>query len=288
MTYDCFILNNELEILNIRLEYLYSQVDYFVIVEANRTLTGIPKPLTFKDNAHQFSKFSDKIIYIQAEEKPELKNWDYEWYQRNMIKKGLENCSDDDVIFISDVDEIINVKEILKRENIVSPALIEVPMFYYFFNVKLEEPFQFNPVTKYKDIKNKHIGNRQFYKDFANHIIKPNGYNTGWHFSFLFGFDIQKYIEKIESFSHQEYNTAFFKNPKRIYNNLLVQRDIFNRSFVKLKICNKSEYSEIAPVFKKLNLEKYHFRIEPKLFFEIAYLKIHSKINTLLYIIKNK
>ncbi|SEH61767.1 glycosyltransferase family 17 protein [Epilithonimonas hominis] len=179
MTYDCFILNNELEILNIRLEYLYSQVDYFVIVEANRTLTGIPKPLTFKDNAHQFSKFSDKIIYIQAEEKPELKNWDYEWYQRNMIKKGLENCSDDDVIFISDVDEIINVKEILKRENIVSPALIEVPMFYYFFNVKLEEPFQFNPVTKYKDIKNKHIGNRQFYKDFANHIIKPNGYNTG-------------------------------------------------------------------------------------------------------------
>lgn len=288
MTYDCFIFNNELEILNIRLEYLYNQVDYFVIVEANRTLTGIPKPLTFKDNAQQFSKFSDKIIYIQAEEKPELKNWDYEWYQRNTIQKGLENCSDDDVIFISDVDEIINVKEILKRESIVSPALIEVPMFYYFFNVKLEDPFQFNLVAKYKDIKNKHIGNRQFYKDFANQIIKPIGYNTGWHFSFLFGFDIQKYIEKIESFSHQEYNTDFFKNPKRIYNNLLVQRDIFNRSFVKLKICNKSEYSEIAPVFKKLNLAKYHFRVKPKFFFEIAYLKIHSKVNTLIYLIKNK
>ncbi|PZU82695.1 MAG: hypothetical protein DI529_13925 [Chryseobacterium sp.] len=287
MIYDCFIFNNELEILNIRLEYLYDQVDYFVLVEANRTLTGIPKPLTFKENADQFSKYSDKIIYIQAEEKPELKDWDYEWYQRNVIKEGLKNCNDDDIIFVSDVDEIINIGEILKRDNIESPALIEVPMYYYFFNIKLEEPFQFNMVSRYKDLKDFHIGNRMTFRDFASRIIKPVGFNTGWHFSFLFGFDIKRYIEKIESFSHQEYNTPFFKDPKRIYNNLLVQRDIFNRSFVNLKLCDPAEYAEISPVFKKLGLEKYHFRITPKLFFQISYLKLHSKINMAIFRLKN-
>ncbi|MCD9854170.1 hypothetical protein LUD75_05615 [Epilithonimonas sp. JDS] len=286
MIYDCFIFNNELEILNVRLEYLYDQVDYFVLVEAARTLSGIKKPLTFIENKDKFSQYADKIIYIQAEEKSDLKDWDYEWFQRNAIKEGLKNCGDEDIIFISDVDEIINVHEIIRREKIESPALIEVPMFYYFFNIKLDEPFQFNLVSKFKDLKNLHIGNRLNYKNFAKKLIKPNDFNTGWHFSFLYGFDITKYIEKIESFSHQEYNTAFFKNPKRIYNNLLVHRDIFNRTFVNLKRCNPSEYEEISPVFKKLGLEKYHFRITPKIFFQISYLKIHSKINMALFYLK--
>lgn len=286
MIYDCFIFSTELEILNIRLEYLYDQVDYFVLVEANRTLTGIKKELTYKENADQFSKYANKIIYIQADEKPELTDWDYEWYQRNAIKEGLKNCSDDDIIFVSDVDEIINIKEILKRDKIETPALIEVPMYYYFFNIKLEDPFQFNLVSRFRDLKDFHIGNRMTYKDFALRIIKPIGFNTGWHFSFLFGFDISKYINKIESFSHQEYNTPYFKNPQRIYNNLLVHRDIFNRGFVNLHRCNPSEYSEISPVFKSLGLEKYHFRVTPKIFFQLSYLKIHSKINMALYYLK--
>lgn len=286
MIYDCFIFNNELEILQIRLEYLYQEVDYFLLVEADRTLSGIKKPLTFKDNADMFSKYADKIIYIQAETKPELKDWDYEWFQRNSIKEGLKNCQDEDIIFISDVDEIINIKQILKRDKIASPALIEIPMFYYFFNIKLDEPFQFNLVSKYRDIRDLKLGNRITYRDFALRLIKPLGFNTGWHFSFLFGFDIDRYIEKIESFSHQEYNTPFFKDPKRIYNNLLVQRDIFNRNFVKLKICTHSEYNEIKPVFQMLNLEKYHFKITPKIFLKRSYLQIHSKINMALFHLK--
>lgn len=286
MIYDCFIFNNELEILNIRLEFLYNQVDFFVLVEADRTLTGIPKPLTFKENEDRFSKYADKIIYVQAEEKPELKDWDYEWYQRNAIKQGLKNCKDDDIIFVSDVDEIINVKEILKRDQIATPALIEVPMYYYFFNIKLEDPFQFNLVSTYGDLKDFHIGNRMTYRDFAGRIIQPKGFNTGWHFSFLFGYDIKRYIEKIESFSHQEYNTPFFKDPKRIYNNLIVHRDIFNRSFVNLHRCDPAEYAEISPIFKKLGLEKYHFKITPKIFFQLMLLKTHSKINMALFYLK--
>ncbi|SHK28703.1 glycosyltransferase family 17 protein [Epilithonimonas mollis] len=288
MIYDCFIFNNEFDILTTRLEYLYDQVDFFVLVEANRTLTGIPKPLSYKENAARFAKYSDKIIYVQAGEKPELKDWDYEWFQRDAIKNGLSNCNDEDLIFVSDVDEIINIKDILIHNKIQSATLIEIPAFYYFFNIKLDEPIQANLVSRYKDIKNRHLGNRNKYKDFAHDIIKPVGYNTGWHFSYLFGFDISRYVEKIESFSHQEYNTAFFKNPKRIYNNLLVQRDLFNRSFIKLEICKPSEYKEISPVFKRLNLEKYHFSVTPKLFFQILFLRLHSKITTLLYLLKHK
>ena len=44
-TYDCFQFFNELDILEIRLNELYSQVDYFVIVEAEASHQYKRKPL---------------------------------------------------------------------------------------------------------------------------------------------------------------------------------------------------------------------------------------------------
>ena len=60
--YDCFNFFNELDILELRLNILYEHVDYFVIVEADKTHSGENKPFYLKENMERFKKFSDKII----------------------------------------------------------------------------------------------------------------------------------------------------------------------------------------------------------------------------------
>ena len=55
MIYDCFTAFNELELLEIRLHELSPVVDRFVLVEATRTHSNLPKPLYFRDNWSRFA-----------------------------------------------------------------------------------------------------------------------------------------------------------------------------------------------------------------------------------------
>jgi len=117
---DCFTFFNELDLLEIRLQYLYDVVDYFVIIEADTSFSGIKKPFIFQDNTDRFAPFMDKIIYVPLKMKffkEEKKiTWKRQEHHRNHIKMGLEqlNLNDNDFILISDLDEIPN-KELLKE-----------------------------------------------------------------------------------------------------------------------------------------------------------------------------
>ena len=62
--YDCFMFYNEIDILKIRMDILYNYVDFFVIVEANKTLRGNEKPYFFEQNKVKFSAYEDKIIHL--------------------------------------------------------------------------------------------------------------------------------------------------------------------------------------------------------------------------------
>ena len=46
--YDCFMLHNELDLLEIRLNVLNEFVDYFVIIESGQTHAGYKKKFQFK------------------------------------------------------------------------------------------------------------------------------------------------------------------------------------------------------------------------------------------------
>lgn len=110
--YDCFTFFNELDLLKIRFEELYDSVDHFVIVESPISFTGKEKPLYFAENEKAFEKYKDKIIYLRIDQFPGLTghaendHWAREAYSRNKLMEGLNKCSDHDIIFISDVDEI--------------------------------------------------------------------------------------------------------------------------------------------------------------------------------------
>jgi len=122
-TIDCFTFFNELDLLEIRLKYLYPVVDYFVIVESDTSFNGKNKELIFKKNKGKFKDYSDKIIYLSIKMKSffdsglnsEEAVWEREKYQRNCINDGLRtlNLEQDDLILISDIDEIPN-KDVLQ------------------------------------------------------------------------------------------------------------------------------------------------------------------------------
>ena len=108
MIYDCFTFFNELDLLEIRLNILYEKVDFFVIVEANKTHTGKDKPFYVQESFARFERFKEKIKYIQVTDMPSGNAWTLENFQRNCIMRGLDKLADDDIVAISDLDEIIN------------------------------------------------------------------------------------------------------------------------------------------------------------------------------------
>ena len=109
--YDCFPFFNELELLELRLASLYDVVDCFVIVESDKTHANEPKPFNFYEHVHDYEKYLPKIHYVMDTSAIPYKgagDWSLENNQRNSIMKGLDDAEQDDLIMISDVDEIPN------------------------------------------------------------------------------------------------------------------------------------------------------------------------------------
>lgn len=106
--FDCFVFYNELDILDIRLNTLDPIIDYFVLVESTRTFTGQPKELVYQQNKERFARFHDRIIHVIVDDMPEQAKDTYvrEAHQRSAIGRGLDQAKPDDLIIVSDVDEI--------------------------------------------------------------------------------------------------------------------------------------------------------------------------------------
>ena len=121
--YDCFSYWDEDLLLDLRLNVLNNFIDYFVIVEGNKTWQNNFKKLRFDIN--KFSKFKDKIIYIPVEDMPDGDNpYIRENFQRNCISRGLENSNEEDLIIIS--EEPLKSLDIKESEN-SAPVLLRPP-----------------------------------------------------------------------------------------------------------------------------------------------------------------
>jgi beta-1,4-mannosyl-glycoprotein beta-1,4-N-acetylglucosaminyltransferase len=111
---DACLLHNELDLLTLRIEELWEQIDYFVVVEATATFSGQPKPLFLREHQSQFKAYSDKLIYWSIADLPtiteptEQARFAREAAQRNAINQAVDTLplTAKDVVIVSDVDEI--------------------------------------------------------------------------------------------------------------------------------------------------------------------------------------
>lgn len=245
MIYDCFSFFNELDLLEIRLEILDSVVDRFVLVEATRTHSNSEKPLYFDQNRKRYSRFLAKIIHVVVDEYPECtSSWTFENLQRNMIMKGLSQCTSNDVILISDLDEIPNPAVICsaKADRIYR---LEQQSYAFFLNYKSIKPGHWygTNVLPYCSLHNAaYLGDRsvpygpmvlpELNRELTPTAIRaikswPVIKNGGWHFTYLGG--IEAIRAKLVAFSHQEYNDPSYYSDKRILTDIKRGRVFFHR-----------------------------------------------------------
>jgi beta-1,4-mannosyl-glycoprotein beta-1,4-N-acetylglucosaminyltransferase len=243
--YDCFTYFNEDLILDLRFKILDKYVDYFVIVEANKTHTNEEKKKNFQ--IEKFKKYKKKIKYFFIENMPNSNNaWELENFQRNQISLGLKEARKEDLILISDCDEIPNLKEI---ENINLEKFdknifaFEQKCFYYklnLFNPK-SNPWYGTKLIRYDLLKKftpQKIRNYKTKQYSFWRIDKPKNViiikNGGWHFSFLNS--INNIILKLKSYAHIEFNKKNFVNKKNLLNKLKDHKDLFDEGIYLKKI----------------------------------------------------
>ena len=212
--YDCFQYFNEDHIVDLRLNILNDQVDYFVISESTRNHQGKIKKLNFDIN--NFKKFKNKIIYSVAdpgkdllENKHQFGHSIIEQHQRNNIIKGLTKANLKDLILISDSDEIPN----LKKLNLIKKKYFAFSQKAFCYKLNLFNPAENNWIgtrgCEYRYLTSpQKLRFMKFKKYPIWRIDKVNLQlisDGGWHFSYLM--DPEKISEKIMSFSHGEDNT---------------------------------------------------------------------------------
>ncbi len=150
--YDCFMYYDEDLLLDVRLNSLDKYVKKFVITEATYTHNGSKKKLNF--NINKFHKFKDKIEYIVVDKQPPdireiqindttqikeekliLNGMARDYFQRENLKKGLKNLNNNDLIIISDLDEIPNLENFDFKKINNDIIIFQQKMFYYKFNL---------------------------------------------------------------------------------------------------------------------------------------------------------
>lgn len=218
--YDCFTFYNELDLLEIRLNELYDHVDYFVLVEGNKTFQNKEKPLIYLENKERFAKWADKIIHVPVLDMPDGNDpWVRETYQRNAIMLGVSSAVPDDIIMVSDCDEIPRLEAVQKiRASMETVFALRMPLFNFKFNYMRTTPGQYEVwgMAARKAVFDKITPNelRAARFSFAHYGYQCTGggcevvEHAGWHFGYLG--DKDYLVDKAQSFSHNEVNTSAF------------------------------------------------------------------------------
>jgi beta-1,4-mannosyl-glycoprotein beta-1,4-N-acetylglucosaminyltransferase len=260
---DCFLFFQELDLLEIRLDYLDSHVDMFVIVEACQTFTGKEKPFLFEKNKSRYERFLKKIVYFKINDfhqnydsiichltktdsassrkvlqimegfthfpKDKL-HWVLDAYHRECIQFPLEEiANDNDIIILSDLDEIPSSK--IFGPDIFDfiedgPVLCIQKEFSYFLNFYRLERKWLGSIFGYKRAMS-FVGMNGLRMDAHGQRSKISGTieDGGYHFTSVGSMDdIRK---KIESWGHQEFNTPRVK--RGLEGRILSGQDPFGR-----------------------------------------------------------
>ena len=277
-------------VVDVRLNTLNEFVDYFIIVESRFTHKGDRRELQF--NHKKFKKFKNKIIYLIYDEEPkqieainpndneEEKSRKYifnatyrENGQRNHIEKGLVHAEEDDIILISDVDEIPNLLDINFSKITKKIIFFKQDMFYYKFNLYLPNLIW----TGTKGCRKKHLINPQWLRNIKDRkypfyridiIFSKNKYKNikyvndgGWHFTNI---KTAKEIEyKLRSYLHHrefDWNPLTVNQINEIINN---KKTIYNlhvdKSMNKFENGNQLEKFELdrLPIYIQKNKDNF-------------------------------
>ena len=231
--FDCTAYFEEELMMDIRFNILNNHVSKFIVVESRYSHSGKKKKLNF--NLKRFSEFRHKILYLVIEDEPknllEIKNNDTDSaikrlnsikrleQARNYMMEGLKDASEDDVVLLSDSDEIPNL-DVCDIKNIGNDIYIfEQKMFNYKFNLYYDLiPWFGTRACKIKNLKSfawlKDLKIKKYplwridvlFSDLKSNKVKIIK-NAGWHFNNLLTAE-KLYNKLINQGHHNEFDDS--------------------------------------------------------------------------------
>jgi Glycosyltransferase family 17 len=197
--FDAFLFHDELDMLELRLHVLDPVVDRFVLVESTVTFSGMPKPLYFAENRNRFAPWRDKITHVVVDDTPDTGTWRWgrEHFQRDQIMRGLSACRCDDVVLLSDVDEIPDPAAVARRLR----GGYHQEFFLYYLNCRHMNEDWIGTVCLYY-FQLAAFGPEKVRQRRAGFERVERG---GWHFAYAMS--AERIRAKLQAFSHSEFDT---------------------------------------------------------------------------------
>ena len=274
--FDCTTFFDEEMIMDLRFNILNEFVHKFIVVESIFSHSGKKKKLNF--NIDDYPKFKDKIIYLVIENEPKglidssmPANKRFNSIKRieqsyNYMSKGITDALDDDLIMLSDNDEIPNLKSKQFQKSTKNLLIFRQLFFYYKFNLSYNKINWYGSrACKKKSLKSftwlKNIKNKKYLfwrldtcfskLKYINLEIIDDG---GWHFTNVKTPE-ELYI-KMNNFGHHDEFELSGLTIKDIENKIK-NKEVFYNHFADKSDQNKWKSNDKLEITDELLLPSY-------------------------------
>jgi len=252
--FDCFIFNDELDLLELRLETAAPYVDTFVLVEAARTFSGAGKPLHFAENRDRFSRWKDKLRHVVVDDMPPTNGkdrWAAEVHQRNALMRGLDDAAPEDVVIVSDADEVLHPEVLITlRRGCADLTGLEMRRTFRYANWELP-PSRFAHAVRAMPFTELRDPHRQRNHVAPGRLVR----DAGRHFTTLG--EVDDLVTKFETYSHSEMDNNRQKAPDYLTRAQQMGLDVFSRSLV--TVVSASELCPIQTAFLRMRPDLFDF-----------------------------
>lgn len=253
--FDCFLFNGEHEMLDLRVSVLKDVVDRFVVVESTETFQRHPKSLTLANRP-----LDGQLTYlIEDSDLPPEENIQESRLRekacREKIKEGLRDADPEDIVIVSDVDEIPHPDFVASfRTEYAHLAMLytvrlNMNLYYYHFNCRVIDPCSwFVPmVTTVERIMASPVHEHRY-----DHWGNPELRGAGWHFAYFGG--VEGILKKFYSNSDNCHLRDDEKDTRIIKKRMEKLEDPHGRC----QSLRWTEETEELPIYVQKNLEKYY------------------------------
>jgi beta-1,4-mannosyl-glycoprotein beta-1,4-N-acetylglucosaminyltransferase len=177
--YDLFPFFNELDLLELRLSELDPVVDVFGLVELPRTFTDLPKPLHYSESGRSDPKMR---VYVPPSY-PSGPHPTIDWFQRRQLSFALHDAEPDDIVMLSDVDEIPNRERVREyvESDVHMPVTLSMRLYYHRVDLFDPQPWAGTVICRRENL-GIEPDMQRLREDRGNFPIIEDG---GWHFSWM-------------------------------------------------------------------------------------------------------
>ena len=200
---DAVPINDELDLLALRLEYLSPYVDRFFVAESSHTFTGVPKPLHVTENINRFAAYADRLEIVTYGAEGDATSWERERLARSALRNSVSMLPGDTVVLHGDADEFPSRTQLAALRAVESPVVVPLETFYRRANWRLEAD---TPLLRVKAMPVRDLPADMHALRMSDELEQMQG-APGAHLSYM-GFSPGDMAAKLLAFSHTEFQFA--------------------------------------------------------------------------------